>query len=117
MTTLSKIFTSYIQSQYGSEVAGIVATVTHMGDSFRKKKITKKETEQRLKNFKDIRAIQVKLADRLHNVLTLKHRPIDKQIKVARQTLDFYLPLAEAIGVTKLTEELKVYCEAILKQQ
>ncbi|MBX9890092.1 MAG: HD domain-containing protein [Amoebophilaceae bacterium] len=110
----SKMSTSYIRSIYGGEVADIVATVTHMGHSFRKHKLNKKENEKHFKGFQDIRAVQVKLADRLHNVLTLKHRPLDKQIKVARETLDFYIPLATSLGVTQLTQMLTLRCQEIV---
>ncbi|MBX9890077.1 MAG: HD domain-containing protein [Amoebophilaceae bacterium] len=110
----SKIPLSYIQSKYGAEVATIVATVTHMGASFRKKKLNKTESQEQLRKFKDIRAVQVKIADRFHNVLTLKHRPLDKQVKVAKQTLAFYICFAESVGVNKLTKELRKLCEDIL---
>ena len=112
----SKIFNSYIQSRYGSQVAEIVAMVTHMSPSFRKKKLSKEENENRFRRCKDIRAIQVKMADRLHNVLTLRHRPIEKQVKVVRQTLDFYLPFSESMGVVTLTKELRMLCEEILRK-
>ena len=112
----SKIFNSYIQSRYGSQVADIVAMVTHMGNSFRKKKLNKEENEKRFLKCKDIRAIQVKIADRLHNVLTLRHRPIEKQVKVVHQTLSFYLPFAESMGVVTLTKELRMLCEEILRK-
>jgi len=113
----SKVSMAYIQSKYGNRVAHIVATVTHMGDSFRKKKLNKSESEQHLRQFKDLAAVQVKLADRLHNVLTLQHRPREKQIKVAQQTLDFYLPFAESVGVVKLTKRLRNLCEEILERK
>jgi len=80
----SKVSIAYIQSKYGQRVADIVATVTHMGASFWKKKLSKSESEAHLRQFKDLAAVQVKLADRLHNVLTLKYRPKEKQIKVAQ---------------------------------
>ena len=112
----SKATRSYIRSCFGSSVANIVSRVTHMGESIYKKKLTKQENEKRLRNFKDIRSVQVKLADRLHNVRTLKYRPVKKQIKVAQQTLEFYVPFAESIKVTKLTAEIRERCEEILKQ-
>ena len=112
----SKVFKSYIQSKYGSAVAEIVSTVTHMGDSFRKKKLTKQENEERLREFKDIRSVQVKMADRLHNVRTLYFRAIKDQVRVAKQTMEFYVPFAESVGVTKLTAEIRDRCEAILRE-
>ena len=112
----SKATRSYIRSRFGSNVAEIVNRVTHMGDSFCKMKLTKKENEARIKNFKDIRSVQVKLADRLHNVRTLNYCPIEKQIKIVQQTLAFYIPFSESVGVTTFTAELKEKCQEILKQ-
>ena len=113
----SKVPLSYIKARFGHDVASIVSKVTHMSATFRKKKLTKEENEALLRSFKggDIRPIQVKLSDRLHNVRTLKYRPIEKQIKVAEQTLNFYVPFAESVGVTQLTAEIRKLCEEILQ--
>ena len=92
----SKVPRSYIRSRFGSNIAEIVNRVTHMGDSIHKKKLTKKENEERLKHYKDIRSVQVKMADRLHNVRTLCFRAIKDQVRVAKQTLEFYVPFAES---------------------
>ncbi|MBX9890376.1 MAG: hypothetical protein K2X94_03845 [Amoebophilaceae bacterium] len=46
----------------------------------------------------------------------MSHRPIEKQVKVVRQTLDFCLPFAESMGVVTLTKELRMLCEEILRK-
>ena len=113
----SKVPLSYIKSRFGSSVASIVYGVTHMGATFRKKKLNKKENEKHLCSCKDIRSVQVKMADRLHNLSNIRYRSLEKQVAVAQQTLEFYVPPAESLGITKLTAKIKHICEEILKDE
>ncbi len=99
-----------IAAQFGSEVAELVNGVTNLTNL----QLSNHETKQ-AENFrkllmamsKDMRVILVKLADRLHNMRTIKHMRPDKQDKKARETMEIYAPLAGRMGMQWMREELE----------
>jgi (p)ppGpp synthase/HD superfamily hydrolase len=97
-----------IKTMFGERVAFIVNKVTNLEDNLRRISLQDHENISRLMDYQDERAAFVKLADRLHNMRTISgHSSLAKQKHIANETLLFFVPLAEKLGLTSIASELK----------
>ncbi len=99
-----------IEEQFGSEVAVLVDGVTKLTGLSYNVDRTDVQAENLRKMFlamaKDIRVLLIKLADRLHNMRTLKYQSPQKQKEKAHETMDIYAPLAMRLGISRIKVEL-----------
>ncbi len=99
-----------LKKRFGQDVAMLVDGVTKLS-----KIPTNTKEEQQAENIRkillamsqDIRVMIIKLADRLHNMRTLKYRPMDKQRNTALETMNIYAPIAHRLGIRAIQEELE----------
>ena len=100
-----------IINEFGQEIADMVEGVTKLGKLQQYTTVQEQQVEDYRKMFlamgKDIRVILIKLADRLHNMRTLKFLSRDRQIANAKETMDLYAPLANRLGMYSLKWELE----------
>jgi len=101
---------SSIEEDFGEEIAMLVNGVTKLSRiSF------KTQEERQAENFRkmflamaeDVRVILIKLADRLNNMRTLQYLPPHKKLKIARETLEIYVPIANRLGISRVQWELE----------
>lgn len=100
-----------IRKIFGEEITFIVSGVTKLG----KLKLRGEQKEEYLENLRkmflamssDIRVIIIKLADRLHNMRTLEFNPPEKQQRIARETMDVLVPIANRLGIGEIKSELE----------
>jgi GTP pyrophosphokinase len=100
-----------IQKEFGPEVAFLVSGITKL--SVIKYRGEKRYVENLRKLFvamsKDLRVIFIKLADRIHNLQTLKYLRPDKAERIALESLEIYAPIAERLGISSMRTQIEEY--------
>src|SRR5499425_1568527 len=99
-----------IRREFGEQVAHIVEGVTKIDKidfASREERQAENVRKMVLAMVDDIRVVLIKLADRLHNMRTLKHLPEERRQAIARETLEIYAPLAHRLGMGKVRGELE----------
>ena len=120
--TMEDCMTSHddIRERFGEDVADLVDGVTKIGKlKFKSKEIAQAENFRKmiLAMSKDVRVVLVKLADRLHNMQTMKHMKPNRQKAISQETIDIYAPIANRLGLSKIKGELEDLCFRYLEPE
>jgi GTP pyrophosphokinase len=106
-----------VTAEFGEEIALLIDGVTKLDKiKFSSRELAQAATIRKMavSMAKDIRVLVIKLADRTHNIRTLAPLPVEKQRRVASETLDVYAPLAHRLGMQEIKHEMEETCFGVL---
>ena len=106
-----------VRDDFGDEIALLIDGVTKLDRiKFSSRELAQAATIRKMavSMAKDIRVLVIKLADRTHNIRTLSPLPVEKQRRVAAETLEVYAPLAHRLGMQEIKHEMEETCFGVL---
>lgn len=106
----TEITLANVEARFGAEVAGIVDGLTKLERlQFDSREAQQAATMRKMlvAMAKDMRVLIIKLSDRMHNMRTIASAPVDKQRRIAQETLDIYAPLAHRLGMQEMKQQLE----------
>ncbi|MFC1615983.1 RelA/SpoT family protein [Patescibacteria group bacterium] len=110
-----------VEKQFGKKIAFIINGITKLSKVYYRNNMSKRSIESLKKLFlhcvEDPRVILIKLADRLHNMKTLDAVDSEKQVRIARETLEIYVPIANLLGIQLIRSKLENLCFKFLYPQ
>jgi len=103
-----------VEKLFGKEVSFLVDGITKLSKVYYRHDMAERQVESLKKlllhSAKDPRVILIKLADRLHNMSTLDFVKPEKRLRIAKETLEIYVPIANLLGMDEIKKELEDYC-------
>jgi len=103
-----------VKKEFGEEIAFIIEGVTKLGNVRLKGSMEEYYLNNLRKMFlamaADIRVVLIKLADRLHNLRTLNALPLEKQKRIAQESMEIYVPIANRLGINEIKGEMEDLC-------
>lgn len=105
----TEVTSADIKERFGEEILFLVEGVTKLSSVRYYGSDRHNESLRKLlvATSQDIRVLIIKLVDRLHNMMTLEHVPKEKQLRIARETLEIYVPVAHRLGMGRIRKELE----------
>lgn len=103
-----------VELEFGKKIAFLVNGITKLSKVYYRHDMAERQIESLKKllihSAKDPRVILIKLADRLHNMSTLKYVKPDKRLRIAKETLEIYVPIANLLGIDEIKKQLEDIC-------
>ncbi len=103
-----------VERLFGKKVAFLVNSITKLSKVYYRHDMAERQIESLKKllihSAKDSRVILIKLADRLHNMRTLEYVKPEKRVRIAKETLEIYVPIANLLGIDQLKKALEDLC-------
>ena len=108
-----------VEARFGKEVRDIVDGVTHLDSAeggFHRVELSDEENRVKLSHVKDKRALYVKIADRTHNMTTIRFKKYASQLRKAKETMEFFVPMCKELGLPAAARRLEDLCGDVFKR-